>query len=93
MNLSPKEEACGSRRVAGCRGSCRVWLHDGSPARDAASRDVVGGASEPAPLTVVSISVTSTYRAISSYGKELMATRRAGFLPALKDRAPARDLW
>jgi hypothetical protein len=31
-------------------GSCRVWLHDGSPAGDVAGRDVVGGASEPAPL-------------------------------------------
>src|SRR5215469_9695125 len=31
-------------------GSRRVWLHDGSPARDVTGRDVVGGASEPAPL-------------------------------------------
>lgn len=51
MYLSLEEAACGSRRVAGCHGPCRVWLHDGSPARDVAGRDVVGGASEPAPLT------------------------------------------
>src|SRR4030088_125219 len=51
MYLSLEEAAWGSRRGAGCHGPCRVWLHDGSPARDVAGRDVVGGASEPAPLT------------------------------------------
>ena len=43
MNLSLKDEACGSRRVAGYHAPCRVWLHDGSPARKVAGRDVVFG--------------------------------------------------
>ncbi len=49
MNLFLSEEACGSRRMAGCHGPRRARLHDASPARDVPGRDVVGGASEPAP--------------------------------------------
>ena len=58
-------------------GSRRVWLHDGSPASDVAGRDVVGGASEPAPLA----------------GKAVPAvTRHAGSLPIVKDWVSACDL-
>src|SRR5260370_38552631 len=49
MDLSLKEEACEIMMPDWMPGSRRVWLHDGSPARDVAGRDVVGGASDPAP--------------------------------------------
>jgi hypothetical protein len=44
-----KEEACEIMMPDWMPGSCRVWPHDSSPARDVAGRDVVGEASEPAP--------------------------------------------
>jgi hypothetical protein len=51
MYLSAKDEACEIMMPDWMPGSRRVWLHDGSPARDVPGRDVVGRASEPAPLT------------------------------------------
>ena len=49
MYLSAKDEACEIMMPDWMPGSCRVWLHDSSPARDVAGRDVVSGASEPVP--------------------------------------------
>jgi hypothetical protein len=49
MNLSVEDEACEIMMPDWMPGSCRVWLHDSSPARNVAGRDLIGGASEPAP--------------------------------------------
>src|SRR5258707_8873663 len=51
MNSVLKNRACG-RLPGWLSGSRRVWLHDGSPARDVARSVVVGGASVPAPHTL-----------------------------------------
>jgi len=52
MDLCLKEEPCEIMMPDRMPGSRRVWLHDGSPVRDVPGRDVVGGASAPAPLRV-----------------------------------------
>src|SRR5258708_29476138 len=49
MNLSLRDGACGSRRLAGCRGRCGVWLNEGGLTREIRGRHKVGRASEPAP--------------------------------------------
>jgi len=98
MNLSLQEEACEIMMPGWMPGSCRVWLHDISPARDGASRvsaRVLRHVNRY-PAAAGAFGLADDGQHLSSMpgnGGRVAATRRAGFLPAPKDRAFPRDLW
>jgi hypothetical protein len=96
MNLSLQEEACEIMMPDGMPGSCRVWLHDINPARDGASRAIARVLRPvnryPAAAGAFGLAEDSQHLSVPGNGGRVAATRRAGFLAALRDRAFARDL-